>query len=277
MVRHKVPDSSRTHLRPSAVSQALRSIRLDEDPGPVAATQKSDFNLLVARDDASRDRAYRLAYRVYRASGFADSSTDERCVNAFDARPDTFVLLVEDTACRAAATVTLVFDGDRAETPGLPCDEIFAEELAPLRREGRKLTEVARLVMAPEQAGGKTLLLSLFRTIFAYTYRIRKFDDFVIEVNPRHAPFYQRLLCFDLLGPERPCPRVNNAPARLLRLNLKRFDEQVRNLQHVDSQSTRHRDLKFTFAPEKISQAEAWLSQTTPSLLSAIHHTELIT
>ena len=41
--------------------------------------------------------------------------------------------------------------------------------------------------------------------------------NFVIEVNPRHAVFYKRMLGFTKLGEERQCPRVN-APAILLRL-----------------------------------------------------------
>lgn len=218
MVRHVAGDGPRPCWRPSAVSQALRAIRLDEAPLPPApAPASADYRLRVANDDATRERAYRLAYRVYRASGFADPHPDERCVNTYDARPDTFVLLAEDAAGRAAATVTLVFD---AGAQGLPCDEIFAEELAPLRRDAHRLAEVTRLAMAPEQAGGKTLLLHLFSAIFVCARRVHRFDDFVIEVNPRHAPFYQRLLGFEPLGPERPCPRVNGAPALLLRLDL---------------------------------------------------------
>lgn len=215
MVRHVAGEGPR--WRPSAVSQALRAIRLDDAPLPPAQPPSPDYRLRVAHDAATRERAYRLAYRVYRTSGFADPHPDERCVNAYDTRPDTFVLLAEDAEGRPAATVTLVFD---AGAQGLPCDEIFAEELAPLRRDARRLAEVTRLAMAPEQAGGKTLLLHLFSAIFVFARRVRRFDDFVIEVNPRHAPFYQRLLGFEPLGPERPCPRVKGAPALLLRLDL---------------------------------------------------------
>lgn len=266
MVRHVAGEDPRPRWRPSAVSQALRAIRLDEEPLLPALTPSIDYRLRVAHDDATRERAYRLAYRVYRTSGFADPHPDERCVNAYDACPDTFVLLAEDAEGRAAATVTLVFD---AGGQGLPCDEIFASELDPLRRDARRLAEVTRLAMAPEQAGGKTLLLHLFSAIFVFAYRIRRFDDFVIEVNPRHAPFYQRLLCFDLLSPERPCPRVNGAPAQLLRLDLHRFDDHVRNLEHVDAQNTQHRDLKLTFALAKTAQAEAWLAHAVPARLTA--------
>lgn len=260
MVRHVAGEGSRPRWRPSAVSQALRAIRLDDAPLPPAPPPSSaDYRLRVAYDAATRERAYRLAYRVYRTSGFADPHPDEHCVNAYDTRPDTFVMLAEDAAGRAAATVTLVFD---AGAQGLPCDEIFAEELAPLRRDARRLAEVTRLAMAPEQAGGKTLLLHLFSAIFVFARRVRRFDDFVIEVNPRHAPFYQRLLGFEPLGPERPCPRVKGAPALLLRLDLQRFDERVQNLESTAGESTRNRDLKLNFALARTAQTEVWLAQT---------------
>ena len=48
----------------------------------------------------------------------------------------------------------------------------------------------------------------------------------MIEVNPRHAVFYQRMLCFTQLGEERMCPRVN-APAVLLRLTSEFIAEQT--------------------------------------------------
>src|SRR6185503_13907745 len=51
--------------------------------------------------------------------------------------------------------------------------------------------------------------------------------DVVIEVNPRHVAYYQKLLLFEVCGPEKPCPRVNGAPAVLLRLDLDMQAEEV--------------------------------------------------
>ena len=42
------------------------------------------------------------------------------------------------------------------------------------------------------------------------------FDYVVIEVNPRHVRYYERMLGFEVIGPERMNPRVE-APAVLLR------------------------------------------------------------
>lgn len=61
----------------------------------------------------------------------------------------------------------------------------------------------------------------------AYIYaKIHARTDFVIEVNPRHADFYKKMLGFKLIGSERLCPRAE-APALLLHLEFSYIEEQV--------------------------------------------------
>ena len=49
----------------------------------------------------------------------------------------------------------------------------------------------------------------------------------IIEVHPRHAGFYKRMLGFTEIGGEKACPRVNDAPAVLLHLDMRHVDEQI--------------------------------------------------
>ena len=218
--------------RSSAVSQLLRAIRDDTALGRAAwdvagaDEQESGFRILVASDRATRQRAYALAHRVYRVCGYAPEHTGERCVSPSDARPATLTLLVEDREGREAATISLVFDSPEK----LPCDEIYSEELDSLRAKGRRMVEVTRLAISDEHAHSKTLLVRLFNFIYIFTRRVRGHDDFVIEVNPRHVTYYRRLLLFEIAGSERPCPRVNGAPAVLLRLDLSVGEREVRRI-----------------------------------------------
>ena len=94
-----------------------------------------------------------------------------------------------------------------------------AADLA-MRERAFRLAEVTRLAIGAAYAGAKTLLVQLFNSISVYARRVEKSTDFIIEVNPRHVNYYRRLLLFEPAGPERPCPRVNGAPAVLLRLDL---------------------------------------------------------
>jgi hypothetical protein len=51
--------------------------------------------------------------------------------------------------------------------------------------------------------------------------------DAVVEVNPRHAGFYQRAFGFKSCSDVRTCERVN-APAVLLRLDVAELEERMR-------------------------------------------------
>ncbi|HYG78191.1 MAG TPA: hypothetical protein VEK08_24515 [Planctomycetota bacterium] len=206
--------------RPSSVSQILRVIsddlehgRRDLDVGKQA--DEPPIHVLVAADRQTRRRAYQLAHRVYSGRGYA-SDSDGLIVSPYDADPRTFTLLVVDDRGRDAATITLVFDSDKR----LPSDEIYGGELDALRAQGRRLAEVTRLAISEEHQRYKSLLVRLFDFVYVFARPVKGYDDFVIEVNPRHVQYYRRLLAFEVAGPERPCPRVQGAPAVLLRLDL---------------------------------------------------------
>lgn len=201
--------------RASAVSQVLRALGQDFAGSPDVAVT-CGLRLRVANSALLRERAYRLAHEIYRAKGYVQASAKALVVAEYDARPETLTLLAEDVEGRAAATVTLAYDGPEK----LPCDEIFGAELDELRARGRRLCEVTRLAIADAHAGSKMLLVRLFNWIFLHARRVKAHDDFVIEVNPRHVNYYKRLLGFTALGQPQPCPRVQGAPAVLMRLDL---------------------------------------------------------
>lgn len=206
--------------RGSAVSQALRALREEVETGPAkwSFTDRAgrSFRILVAVDAVSRGRAAELAHRVYRKSGYVPEERAKPVHEAVKADANVFTLLAEDEHGRAAGTVSLVFDS----ATGLPCDEIFHEELEGFRSRGRRLAEVTRLAIDEKCARSKALLVHMFDFIFRYALHVRHYTDFIIEVNPRHSDFYRRLLSFRDAGAVRPCPRVQNAPAELLHLDL---------------------------------------------------------
>ncbi len=217
--------------RSTAVSQTLRAIERDVWSGrsgregwPIAEKgDASRYRILVASDRATRERAYRLAHRVYQRAGFA--SHEERwCVAPYDARMQTMTLLIEDENGKECATISLVFDS----SAGLPCDEIYHEEAATLRAQECRLAEVTRLAIDESCAGMRDLLLHMFNQCYIFARLVRGQSDLLIEVNPRHLGYYQRLLRFQQVGPERACSRVQGAPAVLLRLNFAEVEAAVK-------------------------------------------------
>ncbi|MCK6472081.1 MAG: hypothetical protein L6R28_10075 [Planctomycetes bacterium] len=212
MPRKHAPGNAR--LRSSAVSQALRALGDgDAAPGPES---EAGPRLRVANDEATRACAYRLAYDLYRAKGYVGELAEGRLVAPWDRAPDTLTLLAGDDHGDAVATVSLVFDAAN----GLPCDAVFGDVLAELRAKNRRIVEVTRLAIGEAHLCSRQLLVRLFNWIYIHARRVRRCDDFVIEVNPRHVSYYRRLLGFEVLGEARPCPRVLGAPAVLLRLDL---------------------------------------------------------
>lgn len=211
------PETRFAH-KPSAVSQALRAISRDIESGNATWHFENengvDYRIRVASNRDTRERAYRFAHRVYRDSGYAPEGT-EMIVSKFDSDPQTFTLLAEDSSGREAGTITVIFDSGN----GLPCDEIFSAELNGLRGNGRRLVEVTRLAIDKDHARSKLLLIHLFNFESIFAREVKRYTDQIIEINPRHVNYYRRLLAFEQAGPERPCPRVNGAPAVLLRLD----------------------------------------------------------
>lgn len=116
--------------------------------------------------------------------------------------------------------------GVRIDSPrGLSADDLYPDELAMLRAGGRTLCEFTRLAV-DDGALSKTVLASLFHTAYLYAHRLCDVDTAVIEVNPRHVPFYVRALQFERIGPERHNRRVD-APAVLLCVPFARIAEGV--------------------------------------------------
>lgn len=233
---------TRPPVRESGVSRALRAM----GQGDLKTARSFNFRIFPTADLEARVRAYRLAYECYRAKGYVSPNSQELIVDETDLRPRTFTLLAEDKQGASAATVSLVFD----DANGLPCDALYCEELDSLRAVGARVAEVTRLAIADAHAHDRPLLARLFNLIYIYAYHLERCTHFVIEVSPRHVAFYRRLLCFKVLGAERPCPRVSDAPAVLLVLDFSK-SLAVRN------NPCFARTLSTLFFPEKEERALA--------------------
>jgi hypothetical protein len=210
--------------RSTAVSQVLRAITTQDllpDVWQVMTAEgNSEFSVRVASDHDTRRKAYALAYRVYRRCGYVEESTTQLCVSPYDAFTGTITLLAEDKNGREIGTVSLVFDSPL----GLPCSEIYGEEVNAVRNQGRKLVEVTRLAIEEDAPNPRNLLLHLFSLSYIFARHVGGCTDMIIEVNPRHVDYYRRFLRFDQIGPERPCPRVKDAPAVLMCMNFSHIE-----------------------------------------------------
>jgi hypothetical protein len=108
---------------------------------------------------------------------------------------------------------------------GLMADHVFAEELDAYRNAGARLCEFTKFAFDPS-VRSKTSLANLFHLAVIYARDMHGCTDIIIEVNPRHRRFYERMLGFKQQGDLKVNPRVE-APAYLLHINLDFVTEQI--------------------------------------------------
>lgn len=134
---------------------------------------------------------------------------------------DAPVLIAKNRLDGAAlATLTLRMDGAR----GLIAEHLYPNEVARLRDQGCRLCEAVRFASTPSFRS-----LDLLRKLFDSAFSVgRQLDrtDVLIEVTPRHAAFYKRILGFRALGSPRHNPRVNTT-GTLLHANAEELSDRV--------------------------------------------------
>lgn len=181
------------------------------------------FSLQVADSGFLQDEAHALLRRRYSERGY-------RAAMEPIGRGELVLVAVSGADLGVFGTLTLHPDGPQ----GLLSERLYGGEVAALRRAGRHPCEVIRFAL-DDDANPKTLLPMMFHVVYVWAYRLKAYTDVLIEVTPRHAAYYRRMLDFELWGEERLNPRVNTRGV-LLRLDLDKTAEKIRKLrkrQHV--------------------------------------------
>ena len=209
----------------SGVSIAIRKtlFSLKNNQPLLDNTKPKEFTVRVANSMEEREAVFKLAYQVYLDKGYVHENANQWLINSYDTAQDTVILIVLDTQKNIAGSLTMVFDSREK----LPADKIYHEELNQLRHSRKRLTEISRLVISPDYRNSKEILILLFNYMAIYASQIKKIDNVIIEVNPRHKEYYKSILCFEEVGSEKPCPQVKDAPAILLSLPVKKYQSEV--------------------------------------------------
>lgn len=101
---------------------------------------------------------------------------------------------------------------------GLLAEMLYAHEVRKLRKPGHMLCEFSKLAVDPEYSS-RQLLTTLFSAAQQHALVFFGATDALIEVNPRHARYYEREFGFVRIGDLRICPRVD-APAILMHRDI---------------------------------------------------------
>lgn len=180
---------------------------------PAWESNEVECKIRLADESTRRSNATMLINRRYAWRGYA--GTEE-----LPQSPD-LVTLVAGTDTMTIGTISIHFDGP----DGLLVDELFHHELEPLRARGQRLCEFIKLAIDGE-VRSKRVLGALFHIAVILARNVHAATDLLIEVNPRHVRFYQRMLGFTPAGEARWNTRVN-APAVLMRLEFDKHHHRV--------------------------------------------------
>ncbi|CAN5731914.1 hypothetical protein BH11PSE8_BH11PSE8_06480 [soil metagenome] len=172
------------------------------------------LKIRAADSSGQRSSASILIHRMYATRGYLSTSLPE-APNA------NRITLTASNLDVTIGTITVGFDC----AEGLLVDELFSDEVNAMRNRGRRICEFTKLAM-DSVVKSKRALASLFHVAFIYAFRLRHFNDLLIEVNPRHVRYYERMLGFEARGPTRLNRRVN-APAVLMSLSLSHCQDQI--------------------------------------------------
>jgi hypothetical protein len=186
-----------------------------EEAGSVSS--RGMFKIRAADSEGHRSSARILVNKMYATRGYHSTiaAPDE---------PTNRITLVASEKDEVIGTLSISFDTD----DGLLVDQLFSDEADALRAAGHRLCEFTKLAV-DTSARSRRVLASLFHVAYIFAYRLRGFDVLLIEVNPRHVRYYEKMLGLRVLGPERLNLRVN-APAVLMHLNFGYAQEQIGKL-----------------------------------------------
>jgi hypothetical protein len=202
---------------PHESAKQLRSLLLDEERATVVPEVEDGqrlFKIRAADSFGHRSSASILINRMYATRGYSSTGLPAQAL------PNRITLM----ACEEEETIgTITVGFDSASQ--LHVDDLFSEEVDALRAEGRKVCEFTKLAM-DSVVKSKRVLASLFHTAYIYAHRLKGFQSLLIEVNPRHVRYYERMLGFEVKSAERLNTRVN-APAVLLALDFAHAHEQI--------------------------------------------------
>ena len=191
--------------------------RLDEDD-LLETTDEfgTSFKVKVTRGPGCRERANSLMRRRYVWRGYATGPLNHERAGRI-----TFSAYAGDVTL---GTITAALDAQK----GLFVERLYPEEVRKLRSQGRKLCEFTELAI-DETFQTRSVLGSIFHVAALFVMDINRCTDVLVEVNPRHSRFYQRMLGFTQFAELRLDKQVE-APAVLLRLDLQHCVQEMARL-----------------------------------------------
>jgi hypothetical protein len=217
------------HSRRARQTATVLPVRRSPQPILVKGVARP-IEVKFASTESEWEQALALAATCYQARGYEPSNGSRLRFTPYHALPETATLVAKLDGV-VVATFSIVIDNTLL---GLPMESVYPEEIAALRRSGRKLLETTTLA---DSGLSIREFIQVFTTLIKLGMQYhtsRGGDCYVIAVNPRHRNFYTKILGFEPLGPRRSYGAVQDHPAEafwvdnnLLQINAPKMFEEI--------------------------------------------------
>lgn len=167
----------------------------------------------------NHEGATRLVEEQYRSRGYELSSTHAK-------RKPVSITIIADYGGYIEATLTVAFEMGH----GLNADKTFPNEIDQFRLESKLLCEFTKLAASRDHTKSHKSLAGIFHAAYLLAHCIRRIDQLVIEVNPRHVGYYKHLLSLKELSGIAHNEKVG-APAVLLGIEFSKVAKLIAHAQ----------------------------------------------
>jgi len=196
----------------------LKRTKLTQTPA------EGKYSIKLVKSPEGLREACKLVHDRYFEIGLINKQESGLWITSYQINPDSkAVIALMRIHGEPIATATLVQDSPNL---GLPSDKIYPEEINRLRAKNRKIVEITSLAAKPCKEAVNAFL-HVFKWLGVYSI-VKGYDDMVISVHPKHAPFYEDILLFERIGGLKYYPGLKEAPAYLEWTDLQTLPERMR-------------------------------------------------
>lgn len=192
------------------------------------------FKIRLAQSDAVRTAATMLVQKRYAWRGYKAGELRKE--------PNRITLLAHQ-GDEIVGSLNIGYDSPE----GLCADERYREAVDALRAQGCNVGEITKLAI-DENKGNKQVLAGMINIAYLYGL-IHGVTDAVIEVTPRHRPFYERMLDFKQIADER-YYEASSTNVVLMHIKLEHITERIKAVGGKGTASKERSIYPYFFSPE---------------------------
>lgn len=182
-----------------------------------------DVIIRLTHDRDEIEQANQLVYRNYVGLYWPDDEEAFRR-NRYLNTPAREVFVAID-AGTVIGTMSIISDSPG----GLPSDTFRPDILQRYRQRNDAMAELTSFAVDQSVSHPMSLILFLYKFFLQYSFYYLGADRLIGNCRPKHAEFYERMLCFEKLTEPAPYGYAGNVPCQLVTLDLLRAHTTLRH------------------------------------------------